>query len=176
MWQIRISIEEIKKVMKELDERKAIRPDEVSGYILKECRQEMAESIHDIFECSIKTGKVPKKWRRADIMPIYKNGNKEEPLNYRPVSLTSMVCKICEKVIKKQWNEYLERKGMVTDRRFGFRIGRSCVTNLLSYYSRVINITEERDGWADCTYLDLKKNLIRFCTGDYYESWNTLED
>ena len=44
---------------------------------------------------------------RADIMPIYKNGNKEEPFNYRPVSLISIVCKICEKVIKKQWTDYL---------------------------------------------------------------------
>ena len=46
-------------------------------------------------------------------MPVYKNGNKKEPLNYRPVSLTSIVCKIYEKVIKKQWTEYLEREGIV---------------------------------------------------------------
>ena len=44
-------------MMKELDKRKAIEPDGISGYILKECRQEMAEPIHDIIECSIKTGK-----------------------------------------------------------------------------------------------------------------------
>ena len=81
MWEIRISREEIEEMMKELDERKAIGPDGVSGYILKECRQEMAEPIHDIIECSIETGKVLKEWRRADIMPIYKNGNKEKPLN-----------------------------------------------------------------------------------------------
>ena len=69
---------------------------------LKECRQEMVEPIHDIIECSIKTEKSLKNRKRADIMPIYKNENKEEPLNYRPVSLTSIVCKICEKVIQKQ--------------------------------------------------------------------------
>ena len=45
--------------MKELDERKAIGPDGVSGYILKECRKEMAERILYIVECSLKTGKVP---------------------------------------------------------------------------------------------------------------------
>ena len=70
--EIRISKEKIEEMMKELDERKAIEPDRVSEYILKECRQEMAESIHDIIECSIKTWKVPKEWKRADIMPIYK--------------------------------------------------------------------------------------------------------
>ena len=61
-------------------------------------------------------------------MPIFKNGNKEEPLNYRPVSLNSIICKICKKVIKKQWTEYLERKGTLTDKQFGFRTEGSCVT------------------------------------------------
>ena len=82
--------------IKELGERKTIGPDWVSGYNLEECRQEMTKSIYDIIECFLKSGKVPPKWKRADIMPIYKNGNKEEPLNYRPVSLTSIVCKICK--------------------------------------------------------------------------------
>ena len=82
MWEIRISKEETEEMMKELEERKRIGPDGVSGYILKECRQEMAKPIHDIIECSIKTGKVPKECRRADIIPIYKIGNKEEPLIY----------------------------------------------------------------------------------------------
>ena len=60
MWEIRINRKEIKEMMKKLDERKAIGPYGVSGYILKECRQEMAEPIHDIIECSIKIEKVPK--------------------------------------------------------------------------------------------------------------------
>ena len=57
MWEIKISREEIEEMMKELDETKAMGPDGVSGYILKECRQEMAEPIHDIIECSIKQEK-----------------------------------------------------------------------------------------------------------------------
>ena len=83
MWEIRIEREEIKEIMEKLDERKAIGPDGVSGYILEKCRQEMAEPIHDIIECYIKTGKIPREWK-FDIMPIYKNGNEEEPLHYRP--------------------------------------------------------------------------------------------
>ena len=63
----------------------------------------MVEPIYDIIESSFKTSKIPKEWKIAYIMPLYKNENKEVPLNYRPVSLTSIVCKICEKVIKKQW-------------------------------------------------------------------------
>ena len=54
-------------------------------------------------------------------MFIYKNGNKEESLDYRSVSLISIACKMCEKVIKKQWNDYLERVEVKTDRQFGFQ-------------------------------------------------------
>ena len=64
MWETQINREEIKEMMKELDDKKAIGSDGVSGYILKECRQEMAEPIHDIIECSSRTGKVPKEWKR----------------------------------------------------------------------------------------------------------------
>ena len=87
MWEIKLNREEIKEMLKELQKRKGIRRDkEVSGYNLKKCRQEMDEPIFYINECSLKTGKVSKEWKRADIIPNYKNGNKEEPLNYRPVT------------------------------------------------------------------------------------------
>ena len=90
MWEIRISKEDIEEMRKRLDERKAISPDRISGYILKACRQKMAEPIHDIIECFIKTGEVPQEWKKADAMPIYRKGYKE-PLNYRPMALTSKV-------------------------------------------------------------------------------------
>ena len=53
--------------------------------------------------------------------------------------------------------EHLERRNVLTDCQFGFRKGRSCSSNLLSYYSKVIDIVQERDGWVDSVYLDLKK-------------------
>ena len=88
-------------------------------------------------------------------MPFTKKLKQEEPLNYRPVSLTGIVCKMYEKIIEKQWTDYLER-GVITDRQFGFRRGKSCVTNLLSFYSRMIDIIQERDGWVDYIYLNKK--------------------
>ena len=51
----------------------------------------MAEPIHDTIECSLRTEKVSKEWKRVDIMPIYKNGSKKESFNYIPVYLTSIV-------------------------------------------------------------------------------------
>ena len=157
MKEIKVTKQEIHNLLEELEEEKAMGPDEVSGNILKACREELTGPIHDIIECSIESGEVPVEWKRAEVVPIYKSGGKEEPLNYRPVSLTSVVSKICEKVIKKHWTKFLEDHKLISDSQFGFRKGRSCVTNLLSFYSRVVDILQERDGWVDCVYLDLKK-------------------
>ena len=89
-------------------------------------------------------------------MPIHKGGDKEEPLNYRPVSLTSVVGKFYEKIMKDKWLKFLEETKQ-TGGQFGFRRGKSCITNLLSFYSRVIDVTQEREGWIDCINLHLKK-------------------
>ena len=67
---------------------------------------------------------------------------------------------IYEKVIKKEWNEDLEREGIITDRQFRFKTGSPYVTNLLSFYSCVIDITQG-DGRANCIYLDFKKAFDR---------------
>ena len=134
-------------------------PDGISGNTLKECRDELIEPIFEIIRYSLDSGKVPMQWKRAEVVPIYKSGGRDEPLNYRPVSLTSVVCKMCEKVIKKNWLLYLENHKIIKDTQFGFRKGRSCVTNLLSFYSRVVDTIQERDGWMDCIYLDLKKSI-----------------
>ena len=65
MWEIGINREEIKEMMKELDERKEIGPDGVSGFILKECRQKITETIHYIIKCFIKTRKSPSRMKKS---------------------------------------------------------------------------------------------------------------
>ena len=154
---ITVERNEIKKLLEELNTRKAMGPDEINGWILKECKEELEEPIWEIINSSLTEGKVPKEWKRANIVPLYKGGNKMEPLNYRPVSLTSVVSKLCETIIKKKWIKYLEEENIITESQFGFRKERSCITNLLSFYSRVIDGLQERDGWVDTVYLDLKK-------------------
>ena len=161
MEEIQVEKGEISKLMERIDVRKAMGPDGVSGWILRECREQLVEPIWEIITSSLKEGRVPKEWKRASIVPIYKGGKRTEPLNYRPVSLTSVVGKLCEIVIKERWVKYLEEREVITDCQFGFRKGRSCVTNLLSFYTRVRDVLHERDGWVDAVYLDIKKAFDR---------------
>lgn len=76
--------------------------DGVSGWTLKECREQVMEPIWDVINSLLMEGRVPREWKRANIVLIHKGGKRTEPLNYRPVSLTSVVGKICEIVIKEK--------------------------------------------------------------------------
>ena len=69
----------------------------------------------------------------------------------------SVVSKICEVLIEEKWERYLEDNRVISNRQFVFRQGKSCVTNLISFYTRVIEGIENRDGWVDAVYLDIKK-------------------
>ena len=157
MEDVQVTVKEVDELVKTLDGRKATGPDGVSGWILKECSNQLTDKLYIIISTSIKEGRVPHDWKRANIVPIFKGGDSQEPSNYRPVSLTSVVAKICERIIKNKWSKFLEDNEMLMNCQFGFRKGRSCTTNLLCYYSRVVDIIQERDGWADGIYLDLKK-------------------
>ncbi len=136
--EIKISVEEVKNMLEDLDVRKAMGPDSVSSWILKECSSQLVSVLHNIISTTLVKGRVPIVWKRGDITSIHKTRSKEDPLNYRPVSLTSVVAKICEKIIKNRWVKYLEDNKVITEKQFGFRKGRSCLTNFLSFYSRVI--------------------------------------
>ena len=157
MEDIHVTVKEVDDIIRNVDGRKATGPDGVSGWILKECRHQLSDKLHNIISSSLNEGKIPKDWKRANIVPIFKGGDPQKPLNYRPVSLTSVVAKICERVIKNKWAKFLEDNGLLSDCQFGFRKGRSCTTNLLCYYSRIVDIIQEREGWADGIYLDLMK-------------------
>ena len=157
LGEIKLTKKKILKVLKNLDKSKAMGPDEVSPWILKECAEELSEPILMIFKNTLQQGKLPKIWKCANITPLYKKGKKSNPLNYRPVSLTSIVCKILEILIREEWIDMLEEQKMLTGKQFGFRQGKSCVSNLLCFYDRVTDTIQERDGWVDSIYLDFSK-------------------
>ena len=75
------------------------------------------------------------------------------------LAFTSVICKILEKLIREEWVDMLEKQRMLTEKQFGFRQGRSCVSNLLCFYDRVTETTQKRDGWVDSIYLDFSKDF-----------------
>jgi hypothetical protein len=84
-----------------------------------------------IFRNSMATGMLPREWKGAVVVPIYKKGDKSDPGNYRPVSLTSIRCKIMEKIVRESLIDYLRANNLISNRQFGFWSQRSTTLQLL---------------------------------------------
>ena len=80
---------------------------------------------------SYKSRKVPADWRSANITAIYKKGNKKEPKNYRPVSLTSVICKIMVSIVRDIIMDNFLSNDLLSTNQYGFIKGRSTVIQLL---------------------------------------------
>ena len=86
-----------------------------------------------IFNKLLAEGAVPSIWKKANVCPIFKKGSKTDPGNYRPVSLTCVVDKVMESVLKDAIVKHLTENKLIRDSQHGFMSGRSCLTNLLEY-------------------------------------------
>ncbi|MDZ1603208.1 reverse transcriptase family protein, partial [Klebsiella pneumoniae] len=94
--------------------------------------------------------------REANVVPLFKKGNKNNPGNYRPVSLTSVVGKVMEKVLKDRIAEHLERHCLIRDSQHGFVKGRSCLTSLIAFFEEVTKQVDEGKP-VDVVYMDFSK-------------------
>ena len=79
-------------------------------------------------------GVVPNDWREANIKALYKKGSKSASQNYRPVSLTSVICKLMESIIKDEIIKLFNISKLKNGSQHGFTKGRSCLTNLLEFF------------------------------------------
>jgi hypothetical protein len=95
-------------------------------------------------------------WKTANITAIYKKGKKSEVCNYRPISLTCIVCKIMESIVRDKIMEYFLENELITDKQFGFLRGRSTVTQLLQILDHWTEMLEN-GGRVDVVYTDLEK-------------------
>ncbi|CAM5107883.1 unnamed protein product [Natator depressus] len=124
--------------------------------ILKVLTEEISEPLLIIFEMSWKMGEIPEEWKRANIVPIYKKGNKDNPGNYRPVSLTSVPGKIMQQIIKQSICKYLEDNKVISNSEHGFVKNKSCQTKLIAFFDSVTSLVDGGEE-VDVVYLDFSK-------------------
>ena len=131
MKQIRITNKGVEKLLSRLNPKKAIGPDMVSTRILKDFAHKIAPIIASIFQQSLNTGQVPNDWKQANVVAIYKKSKKDDPANYRPVSLTSVTCKCLEHIIFSEIMKHIDSNNILVPFQHGFRSGRSTETQLI---------------------------------------------
>ena len=127
------TVPEVEELLLGLEVSKTSGPDKISTQFLKHTACSIAPSITNLFNLSLHVGRIPDKWKESMIKPIPKSPVKSsDPGNYRPISLTCLLCKLLEKHVYGLMYEHLANSQELSNSQWGFRPGRSTVTALLS--------------------------------------------
>ena len=137
--EIDVAEEGVVKLLRQLKTAKAPGPDGVTNRILKELADPIAPILTLIFKSSLSSGKLPLDWKDAHVSPIFKKGEQYNPANYRPVSLTSVCCKVMEHIITSHIMTHLEKQNILCPEQHGFRQKRSCETQLLDLTTEIMD-------------------------------------
>ena len=119
--------------------------------------REFAPVLHYIFDQSLNSGDLPADWTLANVAPIFKKGSKLQAVNYRPVSLTCITCKLFKHMVCKHILGHLEEHGILTDLQHGFRTGRSCETQLITTFQDIASAYNKKGSQIDIAVLDFSK-------------------
>ena len=150
------SVNDVIKIVKSLKNDSSSGLDNFTPFFLKNILAYIANPLNKLFNVSLDEGKIPEDWKKASIIPIFKKGDRQNVKNYRPVSLTSTICKILERIIREQLMKYLLDNNIIPSEQHGFMPKKSTMTNLI----------ECMDSWTknfdigvqtDVLYLDYSK-------------------
>ena len=150
MPEITVTINGVTKLLEKINPYKASGPDMVSARFLKEVATEISPVLTLLFNASILQIIIPTDWREALINPIYKKGKNDRGIaeNYRPISLTSVTCKLLEHIIHSNIVKHLEANAILSDTQHGFRKRRVCNTQLVMVvndFAKNLNYSQQLD-------------------------------
>jgi hypothetical protein len=144
------------KLLQQLKVHKAAGPDQIGPRVLKELASTIAPILTVIFKRSYETGEVPDEWRTANVLPIYKKGQKNDAANYRPISLTCISCKLLEHIITSSIMRHANTHNLLYQLQHGFRSMRSCETQLIEFVADIANVTQ-KGAQTDIMIMDFSK-------------------
>lgn len=139
-----------------LDSNKATGPDGVPPLLLKRCSYVLAPLLTALFNMSLDLGIVPRGWKLAHVVPIFKGGPPDVASNYRPISLTPCACKIMERSVSAWLDEHLRMHSPLRSSQHGFAKGQSCTSQLLEYLDDVTQSVDSGNA-VDAIYIDFAK-------------------
>ena len=156
MADVKITTKKVEEKVRKLRKGAAAGPDKIGPQLLQELVKEISSPLATVMRKTLEEGSVPDDWRTANVSPIYKKGPKHSPGNYRPVSLTSVCCKMMESILKDDIVEHLARHKLIRATQHGFMQGKSCTSNLL-YFLEKVTASVDSGIPVDVVYLDFAK-------------------
>ena len=155
-----ITPEMIENILSGLDAYSSMGEDGIHPKLLKSLSSRLAIPLCIIFNNSLQTGRLPDSWLQSNIVPIFKKSSRYDPLNYRPISLSSVVCKSMERIIVGHLMQYINDNHILSDEQYGFRPARSTCDQLLISYDDITKMVD--DGKVvDLIFFDFSKAFDR---------------
>ena len=146
--------DKIFQLLKRTNVNKAAGPDKIGSKLVKCCARGLSKPLSIIFNRIFKFGSIPNKWKLANVVPIFKKGDKSSVTNYRPISLTSLPMKILEYCIKDLL--IMKCGHLIKDNQHGFSVEKSCLTQLLPLIDK-FSVAMNNKSRIDTIYFDFAK-------------------
>ena len=146
----------VENKIKKLKVNKSPGPDKIHPRVLHETASTISTPLCLLFRNSLFLKQLPEEWKHANVTAIFKKGNKNLPQNYRPVSLTSIVCKLMESILRDAIVKHMKLNGLFSPQQFGFIEGKSTTLQLLSVLDIWTEILDQ-GGSLDAVYCDFMK-------------------
>ena len=159
LGQLFVTPEMIANKIKKMNENKSPGVDGIPPKLRKEIVEQISTPLAKLFNLSIEEGIVPSEWKEAKITTVFKKGSRNKPENYRTVSLTSVVCKLLETLIRYHMVEFLVKHNLIiiiNTSQHGFLKARSFLTNLLCFFEEITKWVDDGSP-VDVVYLDFQK-------------------
>ena len=153
MREIKFNYRLIKGQMKTMKRRTADGLDGIKVQMVLESGDVLLDRLCDLFQCSYDQRKIPSQWYTSVVSPIFKKGKRDDPKNYRPVSVASNLHKLMEKCIMICVNKHLNKFGLWTPVQYAYRPKMSVTTNLMDHNRKLEKIIYNR-GCVTCAYFD----------------------
>ena len=137
LGQLFVNFEMITKNITKLKGNKTPEVDGMPPKLPKEIVEQIRTPLSKVLNLSLEEETVLSDWKEANITPLFKKGSRNKPENYRPVSLTSVVCKLLETLIRDHMVEFLVKHKLINTSQHGFLKTRSCLTNLMFFWKKL---------------------------------------
>jgi len=146
----------IRKRLKTIGSNKSVEPDGIPSAILKLGGEAMIPYLARLLDITVNNSTLPRDWKRAVVVPIHKGDDRSSARNYRPVSLTSLVCKSMEHVITGYIRQVWDDRDWLYEGQHGFRTGYSCKSQIITVCQDILDALDEETR-LDVIIIDFSK-------------------
>jgi len=151
-----ITVEEVHDSLRRLHRGKAVGCDGISAEMLKEGGLAMVESLHYLCSMAFIAADVPMDWLRGVVVPLHKDGDRRAPLNYRPITLLSLVGKVYTGVLCERLTRWAEQRGVIVPEQGGFRAKRGCPEQVFAL-TELVKMRQRAKLDTYACFIDIKK-------------------